>query len=293
MKFLLHIVFVSLLSACHQDLIYSETAPSWVNDVRSGKSSLRFNNGDKILFRTNHKGNEGDKREDICSSAIEKNILYIKKAYPFYAQIPMTVELVFFDPKMNDCSTTISVSRLLTEEANTLSGLKKQHEIEIEKINKEKRNFQNNLKKANDEKKALETKVKELNKISSNNKGYFRQIKSIEKQIKDINIERKKIRDNIEKYVYTGMNSDEVIKIMKGFEGISGKWLLCGNEEDNAEEGLRYFDYILCGIKTFKMPHVEYINGKLKHKDLYFYSGFIEKICNAKIASCYKKELKY
>ena len=140
---------LSVLPSCSQDLIYSETAPSWVNAVRSGDSSLRVVSGDKILFRANQKGSGSDKRENVCVAAIEKNVSYIKKAYPSLVQIPMTVELVFFDPKVNDCSTTISVSRQLMEKAEVLAKLKSQYDKEKKRLKAETEKIQNDLKKTN------------------------------------------------------------------------------------------------------------------------------------------------
>ena len=117
MKRFFQLLCLFVLSSCSRNAIYSKTAPSWVNAVRSGSSSLRVDAGDKILFRSNHKGKRRENRSDICSAAIEKNESYIRKAYPFMDKIPMTVELTFYDPKLNDCSTTISVPRRLMEEA--------------------------------------------------------------------------------------------------------------------------------------------------------------------------------
>ena len=277
--FLFCVIFV--LSSCSQDMIYSEIAPSWVNGIRSGNSSLRVNNGDKILFRSNHKGQKSDKQDEICSVAIEKNTSYIKKAYPFLMQIPMTVDLIFFDPKMNDCSTTISLPRELIEKAENLSELKKQYEAEIKRTKEKKQEVQTDLKKANSEKLILKDKIKKLDKIISKNKGYAKQIENIENIIKNINIERKNVKDKIEEYVYTGMSAGEVNKIMKNHERqvVFSPENIC---EKKFEHKTRYGDYIICGISISDTIYGNVIS-----------EGFVTQICNLRTYSCYTKKLKY
>lgn len=269
-----------VLSSCSQNLIYSEIAPSWVNAVRSGDSSLRVVSGNKILFRANQKGKGRDGRENICASAIEKNISYIKKAYPFSVQIPMTVELVFFDPKVKDCSTTISISRQLIEKAESLSELKGQYEKEMKRIKKETQKVQADLKKVNAEKKVLESKIKKLDKLIAENQVYARQIKTIEDFIEYAKNERKQIKTKIENYIYTGMSYNEVAKVMYGhdYQADYTYDTICGERN---EYYTRYMDYVLCGVR---LPKYTYDSSA---------TGFVKKICNVKTASCYTKEIEY
>lgn len=267
--FLFCMLFV--LSSCANDLIYSEIAPSWVNAVRSGNSSLRVASGGKILFRSNYKEDFRANRADICSKAIEKNISFIKQAYPFSVQIPMTVELVFFDPKINDCSTTISVSKQLIEKAETLSSLKGIYEKEMKRIKGETVKVQADLKKANSEKNVLENKIKKLNKLISENQGYIKQIKTIEDFIEYARNERIQIKKKVEDYIYTGMSSSEVDKIMKNYQWESGEYY------SDCNPYRRYKDYVICGIDG--------------------YSGFVTKFCNVNTNNgdweCYTKNFSY
>ena len=269
--FLFCMLFV--LSSCANDLIYSEMAPSWVNAVRSGNSSLRVASGEKILFRSNYKEDFRANRADICSKAIEKNISFIKQAYPFSVQIPMTVELVFFDPKINDCSTTISVSKQLIEKAETLSSLKGIYEKEMKRIKGETVKVQADLKKANSEKKVLENKIKKLNKHISENQGYIKQIKTIEDFIKSAKSERKQIKRKIN-YIYRGMSSDEVSKIMNGHSSVSyrsfGEDKFC-----RYSEYTRYKDFVICGVNIFEN------------------SGFVERVCDLESRECFSKKMVY
>lgn len=109
--------FLALLTACSAQT-YSENAPSWVNSLRGGNSTLRLTNGDKVLFRSNYKGGKNPDREAVCDAAVRKNEEFIRKSYPRSAVIPMTVELRYFDPVVRDCSTTISVPRSFTDGAD-------------------------------------------------------------------------------------------------------------------------------------------------------------------------------
>ena len=102
--------FLLLLAACSAP-IYSETAPSWVNSLRGGNSTLKMTSGDKVLFRSNFKSAKITDREDACDAALKKNEEFIRKTYPRSAVIPMTVELRYFDTVVKDCSTTVSVPR--------------------------------------------------------------------------------------------------------------------------------------------------------------------------------------
>ncbi|MBR1778284.1 MAG: hypothetical protein IJ752_06850 [Alphaproteobacteria bacterium] len=265
---------LSVLSSCSQDLIYSETAPSWVNDIRSGKSSLKVNNGDKILFRTNYKGTGRDSRADVCAVAIEKNISYIKKAYPFSIQIPMTVELVFFDPTKNDCSTTISVSRQLMEKVEALSKLNGQYEKEIKRIKIETEKIQADLNEANDEKEDLEQKIEKLNKLIIENKSYEKKIKTIEDFIEYARDERRQIKKKVEDYIYTGMSVNEVAKIMHGHDYEVDYFESC------SDKSTRYKDFILCGVQ---LPRYHFDKK----------SGYVTKICRMDEEECYTKKINY
>lgn len=275
MKRISFICILFLLSSCTKNLLYSETAPSWVNILRSGNSSLRITSGNKILFRSNYKESYQVEQAEICTKAIEKNISFIKKAYPFSAQIPMTVELVFFDPKVNDCSTTISVSRQLIEKAETLSNLKGKYEKEIKRIKNETIKVQAALKKANSENNSLENKIKELNKLLSENQVYVKQIKTIEDFVESAKSERLKIKQKIRNYIYVGMDSWEVSKIMADHASVSG-WNYGKNDTpcDSDEHYTRYKDYVVCGVSVYDKQ------------------GFVTKFCNMNNWTCIEKKFK-
>ncbi len=274
MKRISFICILFLLSSCTKNLLYSETAPSWVNILRSGNSSLRITSGDKILFRSNYKESYQVEQAEICTKAIEKNISFIKKAYPFSAQIPMTVELVFFDPKVNDCSTTISVSRQLIEKAETLSNLKGKYEKEIKRIKNETIKVQAALKKANSENNSLENKIKKLNKLLSENQGYVKQIKTIEDFVESAKSERLKIKQKIRNYIYVGMDSWEVSKIMADHASVSGRNSGDDTPCDSYEHYTRYKDYVVCGVSV------------------YYKKGFVTKFCNMNNWTCIEKKFK-
>ena len=269
--FLLWILF--LLPSCAKDLIYSETAPSWVNTLRSGNSSLRVTSGDKILFRSNYK--EAYKnRSEICTKAIEKNISFIKKAYPFSTQIPMTVELVFFDPTVNDCSTTISVSRQLMEKIESLVAMKDKYEKEKRKIKKETEKVSMDLKKANAEKEDLKKKVEHLNELLAENQGYAKQIKTIEDFIESAKNERRQIKQRVKNYIYTGMEAYEVDEVMKGYASVSGQ-VAYGDRKNPCSDGelyTRYKDYVICGVSV------------------YYKQGFVTEVCNMNDFTCFSKK---
>lgn len=112
-----HFIPVLLLAACAQST-YSDSAPSWVNSLRSGNSTLKVVSGDKVLFRSNYKSTKVSDREELCNLSVEQNEKFIRKTYPHSQTIPMTVELRYYDPKIKDCSTTISVPRSFTDGEN-------------------------------------------------------------------------------------------------------------------------------------------------------------------------------
>ena len=112
-----HFISVLLLAACVQST-YSDSAPSWVNSLRGGNSTLKVTSGDKILFRSNYKSDKISDREELCNLSVEQNEKFIRKSYPHSQTIPMTVELRYYDPKIKDCSTTISVPRSFTDGEN-------------------------------------------------------------------------------------------------------------------------------------------------------------------------------
>lgn len=73
--------FLLVLSACSAR-VYSDAAPSWVNSLRGGDSTLRLTSGDKVLFRSNFKSAKLSDREDVCDAAVKKNEEFIRKSIP-------------------------------------------------------------------------------------------------------------------------------------------------------------------------------------------------------------------
>jgi hypothetical protein len=154
--------------------------PEWVIQLRTGDSTLKLRNGDDILFRSNYKDSKLD-RNDICNMALNKNMHFIKKTYPLIEKIPMTVELIFYDAEVKDCSTTISVSTSLIQKMESIGFMKKKYEEEIRAINNEKLATQAKLEEI---KKVAYVSLKEKGNIDSV------QIGMTENEVKELGIDR-------------------------------------------------------------------------------------------------------
>ncbi|MCQ2966597.1 MAG: hypothetical protein MJ250_07685 [Alphaproteobacteria bacterium] len=264
------LVFLLFLSACTQDLVYSEIAPSWVNSLRSGDSRLRLVNGNKILFRTNYSDATIKNKNNLCSEAIKQNTDFIKKSYPYISQIPMNIELVFYDPKVKDCSTTISISKELIDSAGILKAQKSDYDKQIKKIATEKKKVDQQLASANQENTLLQQKILKLNNLLEQNQGYAKQIRNLEDYVDSLRNERKQIDKKVNEFIYTGMTKREIRRIMYGHEENQYTQFrgLCGV----ASVGImQYGNWIFCGISSS--------------------DNYLTSFCDIRNKQCYKKDL--
>lgn len=194
---------------------YSVTAqetPSWVQTLRQGEYSLKIVNGNKYLFRTILK-EESLSEGDLCAKALEINETYIKKAYPFYDTLPITVEYVFYDKKEKDCSTTVSVEKTILDKMDALKVTKEKNDSFIKNLNEEKEKVEGQLSYTQKENENLQNKIALLEKLLNKNKGLSEKASNLEETYSSVMERFKRTAEKI-RYVEEGMLFSEVKKIL-------------------------------------------------------------------------------
>jgi len=121
---LVQIILFTQLSFAEIKII--QKTPDGVHFLRSGESRLKLKSGNKYLFRSIVKSKKLNS-DQLCQKALNKNVEFIKKNYPYAEKIPMTVELVFYDPKFKDCSTTISIRTNIIQKIEAITTIKKSY----------------------------------------------------------------------------------------------------------------------------------------------------------------------
>jgi hypothetical protein len=132
-----------------------QKTPDWVHFLRSGESRLKLKSGNKYLFRSIVKSSKLSS-DGLCQKALDRNVEFIKKNYPYAEQIPMTVELVFYDPKFKDCSTTISIRTNIIQKIEAITAIKKNYKKTIKGLNA---NYQKVINKLERDKKTIQDKL--------------------------------------------------------------------------------------------------------------------------------------
>ncbi|MBF0315104.1 MAG: cell envelope integrity protein TolA [Oligoflexia bacterium] len=136
----LYLFFILIFGTSCTHQAVKNPIPEWVTQLRGGDSSLRLDISDKYLFRTNYQDKNYDK-EELCSRAFEMNKRYIQSSFPDLelTRIPITVEVLFHDAQVGDCSTTVSVTKQSIENLRKqIAEEKKQAELSNQKEQKEK-----------------------------------------------------------------------------------------------------------------------------------------------------------
>ncbi|MCK5884467.1 MAG: hypothetical protein KAG61_12320 [Bacteriovoracaceae bacterium] len=211
-QIILTILFLTTGCSTGRQQLYSNIAPDWVNTLRTGDSTLKVKNGEKYLFRTNHK-KVGQNREKACSSAIDKNIEYIKTAYPFIEQIPMTVELVFFDPNINDCSTTISISADFIDKADGLKAMQASYKNALIKLDGKKKMLTKKIKGLQSEKRKSIVKIRQLQNFINKNAHLLKAANDLDSKVTKIISMIQNLNDRAKNYIVNGMTLGDVNKI--------------------------------------------------------------------------------
>lgn len=144
----------------------SEEVPSWVLGIRNGSEGVKLISGNKIFYRRLISDTDDDKNL-ACQKAVEAAEDSLKSEIFSEVKIPYTLEIIFYDPKVKDCSVTISISTGLMSKLLELNNFKNNEKTLREEI-------ENKLKKSKIEKISIENKYNELKKIVNDNSDLFK-----------------------------------------------------------------------------------------------------------------------
>ena len=157
---ILFIIFFTIQVYAREDEV-----PSWVQGIRSGQEGIKLVIGNKIFYRR-QVANIDDDKNTTCQKAIEATEESLKAEITFDVKIPYTLELIFYDEKIKDCSVTISVAPTLMNKLFEIEAFKKNEK-------KERATIEARLKESKAEKNELELKNKQLNQLISDNRDLF------------------------------------------------------------------------------------------------------------------------
>ena len=160
---ILFIIFFTIQVYAREDEV-----PSWVQGIRSGQEGIKLVIGNKIFYRR-QVANINDDKNTTCQKAIEATEESLKAEITFDVKIPYTLELIFYDEKIKDCSVTISVAPTLMNKLFEIEAFKKNEK-------KERAVIEVKLKESTAEKKELNKKNNQLNQLISENRGLFEHI---------------------------------------------------------------------------------------------------------------------
>ncbi len=209
MKFLVLMIILITVSSCTHQLVINDTSdtPDWVHFLRSGEQSLKIVTNNKVLYRANLTDNKLS-ADILCDKTLEKNFDYLNKEYPFLKNIPITVEYVFYDKQVQDCSTTISLPREFVSKINKLKELRN-------KFQKENEHIKNELKAAKNKNNSLKNKINNLNKYINENKHLFAQGNAIQSRIDQIHYRVKNEAQRAIASAFTGATQTEIQKAIQ------------------------------------------------------------------------------
>ena len=175
-------------------------APSWVSGLRSGDQSLEIEVGNKLYFRRQIRG--GNRVEsEVCDEAIAQINDDIRKHFPSAEIIPQTIEIIFYDSKIHDCSVTISVDRNIKERNDELRLLK-QHNRE------EKKELSQQLAQAKKETAQLEQKNEAFKTLIASNvalRMHIEYMQNMESSVRSDLLKEQQIAEGI---AYYGLSHD-------------------------------------------------------------------------------------
>lgn len=157
--------FCTLILLLMSALYATEQAPSWVQGIRNGTEGIKLVSGKKIFYRRLVSDTEDDKNL-TCQKAIEAAEDSLKSEILSDVKIPYTLEVIFYDPKIKDCSVTISISNDLMNkllELNKFKNEEKKLRLEVEA----------DLKMSKNEKADIEKKYAELKVLVNKNSDLF------------------------------------------------------------------------------------------------------------------------
>ena len=209
----LYINILGLLPSCSTRSPYLKESPEWVSQLRTGESSMIVESNDKFLFRSVY-SEKGKKIEDTCQSSLEKNKEFIQHSYPFIKQVPMSIELIYYDPKFEDCSTTISINKELVKNANGLKAVESQYDSAMKDIQKEKKALESRIKDQKEDNFNLKQKIKSLEKLIQNNSYLLKKAEKMESQVAIAQDRIKSLNNKVKNYVTNGMTYKEINKIV-------------------------------------------------------------------------------
>jgi hypothetical protein len=203
----LHILFLFLASCSSAKFNNTQEVPSWVKSFRSGIQTVKVNQTDRILYRANIISSEEEKPESTCDKSIKKAMSYIKSEFPFLEKFPYTVEYVYYDSQVRDCSTTLSISSSFAKKMIELNQYKKN-------INKVSEQLNQDLIKQKEANEDLKNQVMQLTTYIEQNKHLLEKVDNLKSITSKIQSRINSEDEVIMKHFISGMSVDEVTTLL-------------------------------------------------------------------------------
>ena len=193
-------VFALGLSSCATRMQVDE-APPWVGGIRAGQESLKVNNGSKILFRR-IAGQGSKSSEKACEEAIMRVEKDLKTEFPFFLNIPYSLEVLFYDPSFKDCAVTISVNSKLANKYEELKQIKETYQLKEQELTTE-------VSKAKKEREEIRSKYGELEEFMKKNAHLLNQAHSLQNKVDRIKSLLTARANVAREYAYVGLRREE------------------------------------------------------------------------------------
>lgn len=166
MKMLLWLT-LPLLFSCASRGPSSEDTPAWIDGIKSGKESLKVKNGDKVFYRR-ILSLKNDSIQKTCDEVLEQVTKDLLNEYALSVKIPFTLDYLHYDPKLEVCAVTISISSSLSARMIEMKKIK-------EDYTKNQMHLENEWRKALNDRNEAERKNQELSEFIRKNQGLLDQ----------------------------------------------------------------------------------------------------------------------
>ena len=184
-----------------------EETPHWIEGVMSGTESLKIKNGANVFYRRVLPLKE-DSIQKTCDEVLGLVSRDLENDFSLDIKIPYTLDYLHYDPRLEICAVTISISSLISSKLSDISEIKKTYNNEILVL-------ENKWNEAQKEKNKLETMNQQLANFIYENQAlldkYNFRVSEIQKAMSMLK-ERRRISSES---AITDLKSNEFAKLIK------------------------------------------------------------------------------
>lgn len=156
-------LLLSVVFSCAYRGPSSEETPSWIEGIKSGKESLKVKNGEKVFYRRILALKDGSIQK-TCDEVLGLVSKDLDNEFTLNVKIPYSLDYLHYDPKLEVCAVTISISSSISQRMIEMKQIK-------ENFTKTQMNLEREWKNALNERDEVERKNQALSDFIRKNKA--------------------------------------------------------------------------------------------------------------------------